>query len=129
MVRDASTGCGVTPMNRPVATVERAVAILRELADAPEDLGNNELARRTGVNPSTVSRLLATLADAGLVRRAPDSGRFRLGPRLVELGIAALARVDLRQLDSRALRAWVTVLYQLPADDEGRLADYLAERG
>jgi IclR family acetate operon transcriptional repressor len=50
------------------------------------------------VNPSTVSRLLATLADAGLVRRAPDSGRFRLGPRLVELGIAALARVDLRQL-------------------------------
>lgn len=85
-------------MNRPVATVERAVAVLRALAEAPGDLGNNEIARRTGVNPSTVSRLLATLADAELVRRTPDSGRFRLGPRLVELGNAALARVDLRQL-------------------------------
>ncbi len=92
-------------MNRPVATVERAVAILRALADAPGDLGNNELARRTGVNPSTVSRLLATLADAGLVRRMPDSGRFRLGTRLVELGNAALSRIDLRQLGRPHLMA------------------------
>lgn len=85
-------------MNRPVATVERAVAVLTALAEAPGDLGTNEIARRTDVNPSTVSRLLATLTDAELVRRLPDSGRFRLGPRLVELGNAALSRVDLRQL-------------------------------
>jgi IclR family acetate operon transcriptional repressor len=74
------------------------VAILRALADSSDDLGNNEIARRTGINPSTVSRLLATLAADELVRRVPDTGRFRLGPRLVELGYAALARVDLRQL-------------------------------
>ncbi len=92
-------------MNRPVATVERAVAVLRALADAPGDLGNNEIARRTGVNPSTVSRLLSTLTAAGLVRRSSDSGRFRLGPRLVELGNAALARVDLRQLGRPHLTA------------------------
>lgn len=84
--------------NRPVATVERAVAVLLALADAPRDLGNNEIARAVGTNPSSVSRLLATLAQDELVRRVPDSGRFRLGPRLVELGNAALARVDLRQL-------------------------------
>ncbi len=92
-------------MNRPVATVERAVAVLLTLAEAPDDLGNNEIARRIGVNPSTVSRLLATLADAQLVRRASDAGRFRLGPRLVELGNAALARVDLRQLGRPHLSA------------------------
>jgi IclR family acetate operon transcriptional repressor len=92
-------------MNRPVATVERAVAVLRALAEAPGDLGNNEIARRTGVNPSTVSRLLATLAEAEFIRRVPDSGRFRLGPRLVELGNAALARVDLRQLGRPHLMA------------------------
>lgn len=92
-------------MNRRVATVERAVAVLRALAEAPGDLGNNEIARRTGVNPSTVSRLLATLADAELVRRLPGSGRFRLGPRLVELGNAALARVDLRQVGRPHLMA------------------------
>lgn len=81
-----------------MGTVERAIAVLHLLAEAPADLGNNEIARRTGINPSTVSRLLATLADDELVTRAGDSGRFRLGPRLVELGNAALARIDLRQL-------------------------------
>ena len=88
----------VTPPNRPVATVERAVAVLHALAEAPGDLGTNEIARRTGINPSTVSRLLATLAKDDLISRVVDSGRFRLGPRLVELGNAALARVDMREL-------------------------------
>ncbi|MGH3348148.1 MAG: IclR family transcriptional regulator [Nocardioides sp.] len=81
-----------------MGTVERAIAVLHALAQAPDDLGNNEIARRTGVNPSTVSRLLATLANDELVTRTTDTGRFRLGPRLVELGNAALARIDLRQL-------------------------------
>jgi len=84
-------------MSRPVATVERAVAVLHALADSATDLGNNEIARRTRINPSTVSRLLATLAKDELVSRGAD-GAFRLGPRLVELGNAALARVDMRQL-------------------------------
>jgi DNA-binding IclR family transcriptional regulator len=81
-----------------MATVARAVAVLRTLAEAPSDLGTNEIARRTRLSPSTVSRLLATLATDELVSRMPDSGRFRLGPRLVELGNAALARVDMREL-------------------------------
>lgn len=81
-----------------MGTVERAISVLHVLAEAPGDLGNNEIARRCGINPSTVSRLLATLADDELVTRASDTGRFRLGPRLVELGNAALARIDLRQL-------------------------------
>ncbi len=88
----------MTTGHRPVATVERALAVLHALADSSGDLGNNEIARRTGVNPSTVSRLLATLAQDELVTQLPDTGRFRLGPRLVELGNAALARVDMRQL-------------------------------
>jgi IclR family acetate operon transcriptional repressor len=98
------TGAG-SHEGRPVATVVRAIAVLRELEDASGDLGNNEIARRTGINPSTVSRLLATLATDGLVSRIPDSGRFRLGPRLVELGNAALARVDIRQLCHPHLKA------------------------
>lgn len=95
----------MTTRNRPVATVGRAVAVLRALADSPVDLGNNEISRRTGINASTVSRLLATLAQNELVRRVPETGRFRLGPRLVELGNAALARDDLRQLAHPHLEA------------------------
>lgn len=78
--------------------VERALAILDVLAESPRDLGTNEIARRIGSTASSVSRMLATLARAELVRRVPDTGRYRLGLRLVQLGNAALARVDLRDV-------------------------------
>ena len=80
-----------------MGTVQRAIAVLHTLADSPVDLGNNEIARRTGINVSTVSRLLSTLARDEMVRRVEATGGFRLGPRLVEFGNAALARVDIRE--------------------------------
>ena len=56
---------------RRVAAVSRALAVMDALA-AGGELGTNELARRTGVNASTVSRLLATLASAGYVDQADE---------------------------------------------------------
>jgi DNA-binding IclR family transcriptional regulator len=82
---------------RAVGTVQRAIAVLHVLAESPVDLGNTEIARRTGINESTTSRLLATLAGDELVTRVGTTGYFRLGPRLVEFGNAALARVDIRE--------------------------------
>jgi IclR family acetate operon transcriptional repressor len=82
---------------RPVGTVQRAIAVLHALADSSIDLGNNEIARRTGINESTVSRLLSTLVRDELISRVEATGYFRLGPRLVEFGNAALARVDIRE--------------------------------
>ena len=58
------------PAARHVAAVERAFTVLDALADGGE-LGTNEIARRTGINASTVSRLLATLASARLRRACP----------------------------------------------------------
>jgi DNA-binding IclR family transcriptional regulator len=84
------------PAVRHVAAVERASAVLDALADGSPELGTNEIARRTGINASTVSRLLATLTTARLVEYVPASGRYRLGLRLLQLGQAVLARLDLR---------------------------------
>ena len=69
------------------------------------ELGTNEVGRRTGLNASTASRQLATLAAAGLVAHVEETGRYRLGPRLVELGNAALAGLDVRELARPHLRA------------------------
>ena len=96
------------PAVRHVAAVERALAVLDAVAEA-EDVGTNELARRTGINASTVSRLLATLAARGLVRHVEETGRYRLGPRLVQLGSAALAGLDLRELARPALTSLAAV--------------------
>jgi DNA-binding IclR family transcriptional regulator len=94
------------PAVRHVAAVERAFAVLDALADGQE-LGTNEIARRAGINASTVSRLLATLAAARYVEHVPETGRYRLSLRLVELGNAVLGRLDLRELARPHLQALV----------------------
>jgi IclR family acetate operon transcriptional repressor len=93
------------PAIRHVGAVQRAFAVVDALAEDGRELGTNEIARRTGINPSTVSRLLATLAGAGFVEHVPESGRYRLGLRLLQLGNAVLARLDLREVARPHLQA------------------------
>jgi DNA-binding IclR family transcriptional regulator len=81
------------PSVRRIGAAERAIALLDTLAEERE-LGTNEIARRTGMTPSTVSRQLGTLASSGLVERVPATGRYRLGIRIVHLANALLARLE-----------------------------------
>lgn len=118
------------PAIRHVAAVERAVAVLDALADGAAELGTNEIARRTRINASTVSRLLATLAHARLVEHVPESGRYRLGLRLVELGNAVLARLDLREIARPHLAALVeatgeTATISVPGEHEAVTVDHV----
>lgn len=79
-----------------IQSVERAIALLMAFGQGEPDLGVTELSRRMGLHKSTVSRLLATLEQGGLVEQDPRTGRFRLG-----LGLATLAGLALNQLDVR----------------------------
>ena len=112
---------------RRVAAVSRALAVLDALAVGGE-LGTNELARRTGVNASTVSRLLATLASAGYVDQA-ENGRYRLGIRLVQLGNAVVDRLDLREVARPELERLVdavgeTVTLSVEGEHEAITVDF-----
>src|SRR3954468_18477955 len=91
------------PAVRTVAAVERALGVLDALSSG-EELGTNELARRSGLNASTTSRLVATLAAGGLVEHVGESGRYRLGPPVVQPGTAVLARLDSREPVRPSLR-------------------------
>ncbi|WP_232664076.1 IclR family transcriptional regulator [Pseudonocardia sp. TRM90224] len=79
-----------------MGSVQRAIDVLDTLAEARSELGTNEIARRTGVNVSSISRLLSTLATAGLVQHLPATGRYRLGMRILQLAGAARETLDLR---------------------------------
>ncbi|WP_051898762.1 IclR family transcriptional regulator [Sciscionella sediminilitoris] len=59
-----------------------------------EVLGLNELARRSGVPKATVHRLGAELLSWGVLER--HDGRYRLGPRLYELGLQVPRNLKLR---------------------------------
>jgi DNA-binding IclR family transcriptional regulator len=118
------------PAVRHVASVRRAIAVLDALADAGGELGTNELARRTRINASTVSRLLATLASARIVERVPGSGRYRLGLRLLQLGQAATAGLGLREmvrphLVELAELSGETATLSMPAEGEAVTVDYV----
>jgi DNA-binding IclR family transcriptional regulator len=118
---------GTRQAARRVAAVARALVLMDELAAAGE-LGTNELARRTGVNASTVSRVLATLAGRGYVDQTP-SGRYRLGIRLVQLGNAVVDRLDVRELAQPVLRELVdavgeTATLSIPGEHEAVTVDF-----
>jgi DNA-binding IclR family transcriptional regulator len=81
-----------------VQVLDRALAILNALAASNGCLGSTDLGERLNLNKSTVHRLLAVLEKNRFVERDLDSGRFRLGLKLVELGSIALSRFDLHRL-------------------------------
>lgn len=85
------------PSTQDIEATVRAVSILDALADGSE-LGTTELARKTSISASTVSRQLGTLARLGLVERVQSSGRYRLGVRVLRLANAVLGRLDLRNM-------------------------------
>ena len=100
------------------------------LAEAGE-LGTNELARRTGMTPSTVSRQLGTLAASGLVERVPASGRYRLGLRVVQLANALLARLDVRTVARPHLEELVratgeAATLSVPGEQDAVTIDFVA---
>jgi len=75
-------------------SVARGVRALELIAEHGE-LGVTELGRRLGVHKATASRLVATLAESGLVERDPASEKYRLGFGLIRLAGAAMAGLDL----------------------------------
>lgn len=94
------------PSRERIASTQRSLEILDVLAEGGQ-LGTNEIARRTETTASTVSRQLGTLVAARLVEHVPESGRYRLGIRLVELANAVLLRLDVRATARPHLEALV----------------------
>jgi DNA-binding IclR family transcriptional regulator len=117
------------PSTRRIGAAERAIAVLDAVAEGGE-LGTNEIARRTGMTPSTVSRQLGTLAASGLVERVSATGRYRLGIRVVHLANALLARLDVREvarphLVALAAATGETATLSVPAEEDAVTIDFV----
>ncbi len=115
------------PSSGRIEATQRSVTILDALAESG-DVGTNELARRTGLPASTVSRQLGTLAAAGLVEQDVGSGRYRLGIKVVRLANAVLARLDVRNVARPQLEELVritgeTATLHVPGDEDAVTVD------
>ena len=102
-----------------IQSVERAAAILAVLGSGTPRLGVTEIAERVGLAKPTVYGLLRTLVKHDLVAQDPFSGKYSLGPGVLQLGNAYLDGSELRArsllwAESLAQRAneavWVATL-------------------
>ena len=91
-----------------IQSVERAAAILGALGSGTPRLGVTEIAERVGLAKPTVYGLLRTLEKHDLVVQDADSGKYSLGPGVLQLGNAYLDGSELR---ARSL-LWAEALAQ-----------------
>ena len=80
-----------------VQVLDRALAALQILADRGSECSLAELCTLMKLHKSTVHRLMMVLEQHRLVDKNPDTGRYRLGLKLFELGSKALGTTDLRR--------------------------------
>lgn len=78
-----------------VQSVAKAFAVLKAFDGPPSEFTATEIAARADLDRGTAFRLLRTLVDLGFVREAPNSKRYRLTLKCLELGFTALAGRDL----------------------------------
>jgi len=89
---------------RGAQTVRRATLLLRLIASAGRDgCRLLDIAVQSGLERPTAHRILRCLIDEGMVTQSPATRRYHLGQLTFELGLAAVPRVDLRQLCEGAL--------------------------
>lgn len=88
-----------------ISAVARAVAIVRELADAPAGMTGGELSAQTGVSLSTVSRILATLLHEGWVTHDARTGFYSLALQMLAVCYRYADRVGFPEVVMPALGA------------------------
>ena len=77
------------PNAQPNQSLIDGIATLQALAVSPEPIGNRELARKLGFNPTRVNRLLKTLAYLGIARQTANR-KYTAGPGMHVLAAQSL---------------------------------------
>lgn len=79
-------------------TLARGLDILHCFTPRDSQLGNAELAARTGMTKATISRFTYTLTRLGYLRVNRMNNKFQLGSAVLSLGYPLLASLTVRQI-------------------------------
>lgn len=94
-------GTGVPEETRErsgIQSLERAFAILEEIARGRNGVTLAELSKRLGLHNSTVFHLVQTMVSLGYVRQIRESKRYRIGRPLFALAAASQDEIELISL-------------------------------
>src|SRR5579864_8551882 len=82
----------------PSVAVERALAMLEAVAEQPDGLSNAEISRKLQIPKSSASYILRTLETLNYVNRDPETGKYRVGLKILSLSRGALSGIDVRDV-------------------------------
>ncbi len=101
-------------MTEPIKTdvyrsqvLDRTFQIFDILADGSAGHGVTELAEKLNLHKSTAHRLIMVLESSRYVERDASTGKYRLGSRILELGLSALSKLDVYEIARPFLRELV----------------------
>lgn len=80
-----------------IKSLGKALSIL-ELFIEESSLGVNEIAARMNLNKSNVSDILSTFAAAGYVEKDEETGKYRLGLKLLRYAYPIVQRMEIHKL-------------------------------
>jgi IclR family pca regulon transcriptional regulator len=86
-------------------SLERGLAILSTFRSAQPLLGVSDLSQQVGLSRSTTHRYVSTLAALGYLQQDTDTKKYRLGPRVLDLGFSAINSMELRHVSAPHLQA------------------------
>jgi DNA-binding IclR family transcriptional regulator len=99
-----------SPRSEPGATVVtplvRALALIAAFGPQERWLGNGQLAQRTGLPPSTVSRIARSLVHLGYLLYDSAGRKYRLSATVLGLGFAAIAHSAIQGLAGERMAAF-----------------------
>lgn len=81
-----------------VQSLDRAIDLLESFERGEEEHGVAELARQLGLPRATVHRLLTALCHRGLLTHDSETGKYRLGLKLFELGSIVGNSLDVKRV-------------------------------
>jgi len=88
-----------------VVALARGLEVLSCFHAGDYFLGNNQIAERTGLAKSTVSRLTYTLTEVGYLRFDPSLNKYRLGTAVLSLSYSLLGQMDVRRIARPLMQA------------------------
>jgi len=86
-------------------SLERGLSILSSFSETRSLQGIAELSRAVNLNKSTAHRYVATLTKLGYLQQDAATRKYRLGPRVVDLGFAAVNSMEITRIAAPHLQA------------------------
>ena len=102
-------------MTNPTKTSQTAAKVLDVLAALLGHFANGltptDLAKATGLDPSAITRYVATLEEKGFAERIPETGRIRPSTQLARHAVGILRSLDAARERIESLQTRITTTH------------------